>query len=404
MIPLLVQALVLNLGQDQIVAPDSAVRAAYEEACAAGATLACGQEGFQNAAAAAEALLPACNDGDPVACMVVAWALTQVKGEPSAVAPNPEKGALLLNQACEGGVSRACADLGTLLVRGIGTDLDADRGVALLEGACEAGELVACRRLGALYHAGQVVGRDLDRATSLYGRACEGGHPSGCNSLGLLAQLGMGTDDPEPRVGEALGHYEGACAAGYVPSCSNLVQLYASPRYGIQDDARVAEYTARGCELKDGGACFSLGVMRETGHGVPADVVAAAQAYELACELGEINGCAARGALALAGAPGLAKDPAEAARRFRQACDHGQATACAVLAQQIDQGDGLPADPAQATELFARACDGEVAEACAILARRHQKGRGTAKDKDLARQLWFRACSLGHDKACKRAK
>lgn len=418
----LVRALVLELRQDQVVATGDDLAGLWSEACDLAreadhpplVALSCERAPADGLVAAFSA---ACDAGEPSACLPGAWMAAQVApGVYEPGARDPSRGAALLRQACDGGVARACSDLGLLVARGLGVDADPAGADALLAAGCEAGELSSCRRMGALLHAAQTV-EDHPRAQALYDRACEGGDLPACHLLGLSHQFvpappveeGEGADAavedaveadpaeaPAKDVPLAASLYARACEGGHLPACASLVQLYGNGRDAPRDLDQVGTWLGRACDLGDATACLNLGLLHQSGE--IGDPSRAEAPYQRACDLGMPDACGALGVYHLEAGAGLAV----AAPLLERACEAGNGGSCAVLGERLAKG--RDADPERATEMFARACDREVGAACTEVADRHRKGRGADKDPELARQLYYRACSLGDADGCKRAR
>jgi membrane associated rhomboid family serine protease len=81
----------------------------------------------------------------------------------------------------------------------------------------------------------------------------------------------------------------------------------------------------RGCEHGDGGACTSLGIMREEGKGGSVDMAGAAVAYSRACEVRAAAGCYDRALLLLNGDH---SDRSAARDYFERACSYGLRDGC----------------------------------------------------------------------------
>lgn len=158
----------------------------------------------------------------------------------------------------------------------------------------------------------------------------------------------------------ALRLYDGACRAGYAPSCAKSGHLQE----------------ARG------------------------DVTAASSAYARGCDAGDMPGCSRLGSLFERGPFGVARDFGRAATLYEQACDGGDPLGCLNLASMTEAGRGVARSEAQAVVLLEKACEAKEKAACFSLAERYRAGRGVRRDEAKAAALAKTACSLGHGEAC----
>lgn len=118
--------------------------------------------------------------------------------------------------ACDGGVYKACSNLGILYQNGLGVKQNYDVSVQLYKLACSRFEPDACNNLGVLSEEGIFVNKNYSDALALYGRACQGGSVAGCVNLGDMYAKGKGVSKSRKA---ALEFYGQACALGYQEGC-----------------------------------------------------------------------------------------------------------------------------------------------------------------------------------------
>ncbi len=235
----MLHALLLDMGQDSVTAEPAALAELYRAAGAAGAALACdpapwhGADGRFDLAAAGAALGPACAAGDPVACLVVGWSLTQDRpGTFSRLPADAERGEAAFRRACDAGLRRGCTELAYLRRQGIGTYRSEARAIAAAAELCDLhDEPEACRA---------ATTDDGDDARLL--RAVALGHAA---ALGDLAERATGA--------EAVELHRAACDAGVAWACAEAA---------TSDPERASAWYARGCALGDGASCASDQVAR----------------------------------------------------------------------------------------------------------------------------------------------
>lgn len=391
-------AAALAFDRDGIDASAEQIDAAWRGACGAEAGPVCARAWqVGDLAAAGEALTPACDGGDALACLVVGWALADGPAGPLAAnAPRINEAPARLEQACRGGVERGCVDLGALLQLGAGIPKDADRARALFQTACQVGELHGCRRLGAMYYAGIDAPRDLEQTRALYAKACDGGLPAGCNGLGLLAHLAGDASDPKA----AHAHYIRACDAGHRGACTNLENLYAQGMRADQDPPGTLALWEQGCERGVPAACANgADLLEDALIGDARDPVRARALRERGCALGDPYTCGALGRSLLTSGD-LTRGPT----LLTESCEAGIVPSCVGLAELHEDRRGPLADVEAAVRLRASACVNGHAPSCHALADALWTGKGAERDREQARGLYRRACDADIPAACKRAR
>ena len=132
-----------------------------------------------------------------------------------------------------------------MVAEGLGVPRDRAQAHTLFEGACNGGVVRACTNLGRLE-----LQHNLGRAVILFQSGCDGGDARGCSELARLSRDGLGTKVDNARA-ETL--FRTACDRGDVEACSELLLLpNVSP-------AAFASAATQGCSLGNAFACASYG-------------------------------------------------------------------------------------------------------------------------------------------------
>lgn len=355
------RAVAMEFRQDRVTVPAAEVDTHHARACDAGYTPSCERSWTSgDLRSAADALSSTCEAGDPVACTVVGWSLTQSttgRFDPTPDADAAERALRLFRSSCAAGVERACVSEGVLLTRGAEGAEGLPKAQALFQTACQVGELAGCRRLGAMHHNGRGIGRDLEKARLYYGKACDADYALGCNGLALIDHLGVGAPR-RPDAAEA--NYIKACDAGLTGACENLDKLYRNGVNPDEDPAAAMRVWASGCSRGVPAACANGGRLASDNRrlGEAANPMRARELFERGCELGDAFTCG------LLGTHLLPSDAERGVSLLENACVTGIAPACADLADALWEGDYLKKDKKRARLLYTTACDGEYEPAC----------------------------------------
>jgi TPR repeat protein len=201
-----------------------------------------------------------------------------------------------------------------------------------------------------------------------------------------------------------LAAYRAACDAHCAEGCRLLGLMYASAR-GVDGDYEAAKQSyGNACELGDGDGCADLGDLALARAGSASD---AARHYTLGCELKSGLACAKLAYLHQVGR-GVALDPTKALELYEQGCSLGGSPGCSGAARMLELS---PADEAHVKELDRRAlelntkgCDAGDAFHCSELGGAYRDGHGVAKDVKRALGLYQRACQSGVKQACEAMK
>jgi len=158
----------------------------------------------------------------------------------------------------------------------------------------------------------------------------------------------------------------------------NLGVMYNSGQGVPQDHAEAARWFRLAADQGMAGAQFNLGVMYGSGQGVPQDDATSAHWYLLAADQG-IAEAQFNLALNYANGQGASQDFAEAARWYRLAANQGGARAQNNLGVMYEIGQGVAQDYAEAAQLYRLSASQGHARAQNNLARLYRQGRGTAR-------------------------
>jgi TPR repeat protein len=226
----------------------------------------------------------ACQDGDGEACT----ALAKAHGETID----------LLRLACDLGDPEGCYVLGLKLRN--------DKEVAAAyEQACDGGYSQACTNLGWIYENARGVNQDFSAAARLYKHACDGNscylpNNLGCVNLGRLFRDGKGVEANQTVAMRLFrqvcsrtsirGSQEDAANIARACSLSGTALLFGN---GVQPNvAEGLTLLEKGCGENDTFGCYNLGTVYDNGTGVGQDKTRAIGYYQRACDHGDEESCA----------------------------------------------------------------------------------------------------------------
>lgn len=158
-----------------------------------------------------------------------------------------------------------------------------------------------------------------------------------------------------------------ALAASPIPAPARAAELDGMDAFRSGAFAEAYRTWRDASDAGDARASRFLGVMYDTGEGVPQDHRQALEWYRKAAEHGDKVAMFNVAVLYDAGADGVPQDHQEAARWYGQAAEHHDGRAEYNLALMLTSGDGVPRDPARAQRLFADAVRDGIAAASAHL-------------------------------------
>jgi TPR repeat protein len=149
--------------------------------------------------------------------------------------------------------------------------------LAELERGCADRVPEACNLLGGAYARGQIVAKDLLRAATLWDDACTSGLGRACFNLAGA----RGLDHPAAW----LAAMTRGCELRDGLACQSIGEAYAHGQLGGVDEVRSAEHYQRACELERADACLVLAEAYRAGRGVAADAARADTLVARACTL-----------------------------------------------------------------------------------------------------------------------
>lgn len=395
---LAIRALELEFDRHSVTATAEELDDAFSAACKAGYSLGCQRNawvvyGKADLPTAAKLFEPACEEGDPVACLVVGWNLDVQAPITSERDRLWRAAALQFRRLCDDDFHPACFDYGASLYFNKGFKADPRAGIVRWQDACETGEVHSCRILGELTMDGStVVRKDARKAGELLQQACDGGALQACYSLGKVKHADwMWSEHDE--------WYRNLCVGGHRSACSDLAQLYLNGTQKAKDESVIDSLLTRGCDLGSAGACFEAG--RRAQNSDKPDYVEASNRFNSACELGDLSGCTSQVQLITDGmVEGSVKTAPQA---FETAClKRNSSAACTALALELLRGVDLARDPVRARALLHRACvDADSApNACSALGGVYSDGTGGDRDRTEAVKYLRWACDQGQIQAC----
>lgn len=399
-------ALRLDFGRDGVVASPDEIAGRYQQACDAGYDLACRWSSWRNAdglpsiEAAGESFQGRCTRNDPVACIVVGWAIEasplpeNLVGHDRIQAADARLGRAYPHYVtgCDTGFAGACHELARYSIErfrlGVG---DAkllerrERGArAVFDMAgCQKGFQPSCVALGQLQPQSPDLMDDKGSAGQYYTSACQAGYINGCYHLNLLVANNRTLDENRSR-------FEDLCDRGHTDSCTWVAKSYR------EDQARSPEAIAawrRACLLQDARGCRIAGEAAEAQS--PAQAIAV---HRMGCVLGDGTSCGRLGLLL------VQQDRAvDALDALDRGCASGISQACVKVGLLRLEGQEIDADPARARRDLRAGCPDEGErdpEACHALGSIHEDGFGVERDRSVAAGFYHHACRAEHIPSC----
>ena len=172
------------------------------------------------------------------------------------------------------------------------------------EQACNGGYSQACTNLGWMYENAHGVNEDLAASVRLYKRGCDGSSCSAPNNLGCVNlakafRAGRGTEkndvvatrlfrDVCRRTGVPGSTEDAATIARACSLAGTALVLGQGVVSSPEEGLRLLE---KGCSVDDTFGCYNLGAFYETGTGVAADKKRAITYYQRACDHGDSEAC-----------------------------------------------------------------------------------------------------------------
>jgi len=218
------------------------------------------------------------------------------------------------------------AILGVLHRVGYGVDLDDETACKFFSAAADKGVPEGLNNLGVCFERGAGKPKDTARARQLYKRAAPS-CPTAKANLAAMIQRGEGGVTPDPKQAAVL--YEEAAKDGNGPAMNNLGVLHATGTGVEQNGAEAVRWFRKAVEVPSGvfvlnekhaidntekegatrdlgevpgrnsvaAALFNLGLLSESGVGVPMSAQSAARWFALAAEKAMMDSGNAEGLL-----------------------------------------------------------------------------------------------------------
>lgn len=157
----------------------------------------------------------ACREGDPAACVEVAYAIEQdPRTEPRAQQ--------LYTRACSLGHHNACTNRAAYLYHQQSASAEQKACAArMFEATCESGEPFGCGMYSLALHYGTGIARDADAALVHAGRTCQQTEHFACDALGQIYEA-------RGELAKAVIAFTQACETGYDDACADAERIGAA--------------------------------------------------------------------------------------------------------------------------------------------------------------------------------
>lgn len=269
----------------------------------------------------------ACDAGFGLSCQN----LTGIYAADGLLGDDPAPHFAAAQRACDLGDAYSCGTLADIHRYGRGRDANPGLAATLFRDACDGGDAWACHQRGEMLADGTQIPRDWQAGLAAYARSCELGYVEGCyeHNIGLMHGPGYDGIAPEADKRVAFAAFEGLCAEGHGPSCTEVGFWFVEGGVVPVDMPRALIFHAQGCDLGDLMGCNNQGLQLVQGLGVTADVARGSDLYRHACDAG--LGLACENLAAVLADPAFGAPDLDAANALRaRACDLGQTSSCAV--------------------------------------------------------------------------
>lgn len=255
--------------------------------------------------------------------------------------------------------------IGKMFAAGLGTEQDYEKAALWFSKAVGANHKYAQYSLAGLYYRGQGVEQDYEQALRLYGCSAGQGNPYADYELAKMYRDGIGT---EKNIEQADVHF--------IQAFDGFFQLEAKSH----DD-----------KLQ-----YRLGQMLHTATGTEKDDAAAADYWERAARLGNVNAQYALGRLWLENGSG---DPEQAVAWIAKAAEAGNAAAQYALGKLYRDGESVQRDIVKAVKLFTQSAEQKNEYAAYQLGRLCLAGEDIPKDVAAAVKWLTFSSDLGNQYA-----
>ncbi|MFA4871976.1 MAG: SEL1-like repeat protein [Patescibacteria group bacterium] len=186
-----------------------------------------------------------------------------------------------------------------------------------------------------------------------------------------------------------------AAEQGDATAQKNLGIMYESGQGVPKDYAKAVEWFQKAAEQGNPHAQLNLGNMYYNGQGVSRDYVKAVEWYRKAAEQGEATAQFHFGLIYYNG-QGVPQDYAKAVEWYQKAAEQGNATAQSNLSFMYASGQGVPQDYAKVVEWYQKAAERGWADAQRDLGFMYEHGRGVPQDYTKAVEWYRKAAEQGN--------
>jgi len=225
--------------------------------------------------------------------------------------------------------------LGTMHLKGLGTEKDVDRGVDLLEKACKLGVNVSCYDLGMIFYEGKLLLQDLKRAFECFGSASDLGNLDALYWLGYCHHSGHCVPQDNEK---ALRFIKKAADSNHGPSLYYLAMMYREGDTVEQDLEQMKHYLEKGAESNDADCLFCLADFYKNGEPpFELDYKKALHFYHEAATKGHSDAQCCEGVMHYCGL-GTEVNYEKAFKAYQEAANNDNPRACLNLADMLLHG------------------------------------------------------------------
>lgn len=179
---------------------------------------------------------------------------------------------------------------------------------------------------------------------------------------------------------------------------NNVGMIYDTGKGVPKDEARAVDWYRRAAEKGHGESQNNLGAKYTLGHGVATDLNEALKWYRLAAAQGEVTAQYNLGVMYAEGT-GVPKDPVEAVKWYRMAAERGFDRAQNNLGAMYMDGAGVPKSTPEAIKWYARAALKGMGAAATNLGVIYFEGAGISADPIQAYHWFLLGAGLGDPRA-----